>query len=271
VDRELPQGGTLPAVLIGGLFFLGLVFGSFANVVIHRVPEGASFVRPPSSCPQCGAPIRPADNIPVVSWLVLRGRCRDCGAAIPARYPAVEVATGLAFAAVGWRIGLDPALGAFLLFAWTLVVLSVIDARTRKIPNRLTYPLAPALTGLLVLAALVEGDVWLGARAVLGGLAAFGVLLVIALISPRGMGMGDVKLAGFIGLGLGYLGWPHVLLGIFVGFLAGAVIAVFLIVTKLRGRKDLIPFGPYLAAGGMAALLAGDELWVGYLRLSGIQ
>jgi leader peptidase (prepilin peptidase) / N-methyltransferase len=264
-------GGTLRGMLVGALFVLGLVFGSFANVVIHRVPEGGSLVRPPSSCPECGSHIRPRDNIPVLSWLLLRGRCRGCGAAISARYPAVEVATGLAFAAMGWRFGLDWALPAFLVLAWTLVVLSVIDARTRKIPNRLTYPITPALAVLFVAAGVLSGDPWAGARAVLGGVAAFVALLVIALISPRGMGMGDVKLAGLIGIGLGYLSWPHVLIGIFGGFLAGGVIAMILIVTRLRSRKDLVPFGPYLAAGGLAAVLAGEGLWAAYLRAAGFQ
>jgi leader peptidase (prepilin peptidase) / N-methyltransferase len=229
-------------------FVLGLLLGSFANVVIHRVPDGESVVRPPSACPSCGSEISPRDNIPVLSWLLLRGRCRHCGEPISIRYPAVELTMGVVFAAFGARFGLSWELPGFLLFAWMLVVVSVIDARTRRIPNKLTYPLTPALLVLMVLAAL----------------------LVLALISPRGMGMGDVKLAAFIGIGLGYLGWGNVVVGIFGAFLLGGVVAIVLVLTRLRRRKDHIPFGPYLAVAALAAALFGDALVEGYLRASGL-
>jgi leader peptidase (prepilin peptidase)/N-methyltransferase len=247
---------------------LGLVLGSFANVVIARVPDGGSVVRPPSSCPHCGVPIAPRDNIPVVSWLLLRGRCRECGAAISARYPLVELACALVFAAVGWRIGVTWALPAFLLFGWLLIVVTVIDLRTHRIPNRLTYPLTPALLALLVVAAMLHGTPGAAVRAVLGGVVAFGVLLILALVNPRGMGMGDVKLAAFIGIGLGYLGWGHVWLGLFAAFFGGGVIAGALLVLGLRGRKDHIPFGPWLALGALVALLAGRPIIEAYLRWS---
>jgi leader peptidase (prepilin peptidase) / N-methyltransferase len=251
-------------------FVLGLVLGSFANIVIVRVPEGRSVVTPPSACPECSAPIAPRDNIPVLSWLALGGRCRRCGARIPARYPLVEVATGVAFAAVAARIGWDWALPAFLLYTWTLLVVAVIDARTRRIPNRLTYPLTPVLVALFVAAALLDGDPASAGRAVLGGVVAFAALFVLALISPRGMGMGDVKLGGFIGVGLGYLGWAHVLLGVFGAFVLGGAVAIALIVARLRNRKDLLPFGPYLAASAILAVLLGRPLLDGYRALAGI-
>lgn len=247
---------------------LGLLLGSFANVVIMRVPEGGSLVRPASTCPHCGARIAPRDNIPVVSWLLLRGRCRACAAAIGVRYPLVEVACALVFAAIGWRIGPTWSLPAFLLFGWLLVVVTVIDLRTHRIPNRLTYPLTPALLGLLAVAALLEGVPGAVLRAVLGGVVAFGVLLILALINPRGMGMGDVKLAGFIGIGLGYLGWGHLWLGLFAAFFGGGVIAGMLLVLGLRGRKDHIPFGPWLALGALVALLVGRPIIETYLRWS---
>jgi leader peptidase (prepilin peptidase) / N-methyltransferase len=186
------------------------------------------------------------------------------------RYPAVELAMGVVFAAVTWRVGLDWALPGFLLFAWMLVVVAVIDARTRRIPNRLTYPLTPALIVLLVLAALVNGSPGAALRVVLGALAAFGFLLLLALISPRGMGMGDVKLAAFIGAGLGYVGWGAVVVGIFVSFLLGGLVAVLLVTTRLRRRKEHIPFGPYLAVGALVALLFGEQLARGYLAMSGL-
>ncbi len=257
-------------MVVVGCALLGLLVGSFANVVIHRVPQGASIVSPPSACPACATPIRPQDNIPVVSWLLLRGRCRACGEPISARYLLVEIACGVLFALVGARIGWDWALPGFLLFVWTLLVLAVIDARTRKIPNRLTYRLTPALLTLFVLAGLLSGDPTTALRSVLGGVAAFAALLVIALISPRGMGMGDVKLAGFIGIGLGYLGWGYVVLGVFAGFVVGGLSGMALLATRARSRRDLIPFGPYLAIGAVVAVLAGDTLIRGYLRSVGL-
>ena len=272
----------MEVALIALCFVLGLLFGSFANVAIHRIPDGESVVRPPSACPSCGDPIRPRDNVPVVSWLLLRGRCRDCGAPISARYPLVELAGGLLFAVTGWRFiapdtlpaASGPAdtwvLPAALLFTWLLLVVAVIDAQTRRIPNRLTYPLTPTLLVLVVAAAVANGNPGAALRAVLGGLAGFAVLLVIALISPRGLGMGDVKLAASIGLVLGYLSWGHVVVGIFGGFLLGGVVAIVLIVTRLRSRKDLVPFGPYLAVAALLALWFGDAVVGWYLDVSGI-
>jgi leader peptidase (prepilin peptidase)/N-methyltransferase len=254
---------TLLAVGLASV--LGLLFGSFGNVVIHRVPDGASVVAPASACPGCGTPIAPRDNIPVVSWVLLRGRCRHCGEHISARYPLVELAVAAVFALIAWRVGLDWALPGFLLFGWMLFVVSVIDARTRRIPNALTYPLTPALATLMVAAALLNGTPEAALRSVLAGVAGFVFLLALALISPRGMGMGDVKLAAFIGLGLGYLSWAHLVLGLFMAFLFGGFIGMALMLLRLRGRKDLIPFGPYLALGALVALLVGTPLIDAYV------
>ncbi len=248
-------------------FVFGLAFGSFANVVIHRVPRGESLVQPPSECPHCETPLSWRDNVPILSWLALRAKCRHCGEPISLRYPLVELLTALLFAGVGARFGLDWALPGFLLFAWTLFVLAVIDSRTRRIPNRLTYPLTPALLVLLVAAAFLHGQPGWALRAVIGGLVAFLLLLTMAVLNPRGMGMGDVKLAAFIGVGLGYIGWGHVILGIFAGFLLGGLVAIGLLVVRARGRKDHIPFGPYLAAGALLALLVGGPVIDGYLSL----
>jgi leader peptidase (prepilin peptidase)/N-methyltransferase len=260
----------MDTLIVAAAAVLGLLFGSFANVVIARIPAGGSVVRPRSACPGCATPIAPRDNVPVVSWLLLRGRCRSCGTRISARYPAVELAGAVTFGAVAARFGLDWALPGFLLFAWTLLVVAVIDARTRRIPNRLTYPLTPALAVLLVAAALLHGDPLLAVRALLGGVVAFAALLVLALISPGGMGMGDVKLAAFIGLGLGYLGWGHLAVGLFGAFLLGGVVALTLVGLRLRGRKDLIPFGPYLAVAAVLTVLAGQTLVDGYVRALGL-
>lgn len=254
-------------LVVGLCFVFGLVFGSFANVVIHRVPREESLVKPPSECPSCETPLQWRDNIPVLSWLLLGRTCRHCGEPISVRYPLVELGSGLLFAGVGARLGLDWALPAFLLYAWTLFVLAVIDARTRRIPNRLTYPLTPTLLVLLVGAALLNGEPGWALRSALAGVLAFMLLLTIAVINPRGMGMGDVKLAAFIGLGLGYLGWGHLVLGLFGSFLLGGVVAIVLLVVRARGRKDVIPFGPYLAAGAIVTVLVGQPVITGYLEL----
>jgi leader peptidase (prepilin peptidase) / N-methyltransferase len=263
---------AMELVLLAVAFVLGLVFGSFGNVVIHRVPAGESVIRPPSACPGCGAPIRPRDNIPILSWLLLRGRCRSCATPISVRYPLVELTSGLLFAAFTARFLLvdppDPwALPGFLVLAWALLCVSLIDAATRRIPNRISYPLAPALLVLLGAAGLAGGEPGTALRALLGGVAGFSALLALALISPRGMGMGDVKLAGSLGIALGYLGWGHVLLGIFGGFFLGGVVAIVLLATKLRTRKDLLPFGPYLAISTLVTVLFGEVMIDAYLRV----
>ena len=257
-------------LMVGACFLFGLVLGSFGNVVIARVPAGGSIVDPSSACAHCGAAVRPVDNIPVLSWLLLRGRCRSCEAPISVQYPLVEVGCAVLFALIGWRIGASWALPGFLLFGWLLLVVAVIDLHTRRIPNRLTYPLTPTLLVLLGAAALLDGTPGMALRALAAGIGAFALLLVLALLNPRGMGMGDVKLAAFIGIGLGYLGWGQVWLGLFAGFLLGGVLAGLLLTLRLRTRKDHIPFGPSLALGAVVALLAGQPIIAAYLRWTGL-
>jgi leader peptidase (prepilin peptidase) / N-methyltransferase len=260
----------MDVVLPAACGLLGLLLGSFANVVIHRMPTGASLLRPASACPGCASPIAPRDNVPVVSWLLLRGRCRRCGTRISARYPLVELGMAVLFAVVGARVGWDPALPGYLLYAWTLLVIAVIDARTRRIPNRLTYPLTPALLVLLALAAVVHGQPGWAGRAALAGLTACGLLLGLALVNPRGMGMGDVKLAAFVGVGLGYLGWVELVVGVFGAFLLGGAVGAGLLAARVRTRADQIPFGPYLSLGALVAVVAGQPVADAYIRLAGL-
>jgi leader peptidase (prepilin peptidase)/N-methyltransferase len=186
------------------------------------------------------------------------------------RGPFMELAAGLAFGAVAVRVGLDWALPGFLLFAWTLLVVAVIDAKTRRIPNRLTYPLTPVLLVLLMAAALLHGQPAWAYRALWGGVVAFVTLLAVALVNPRGMGMGDVKLAAFIGVGLGYLGWGVLAVGVVAGFLLGGLVAMALLAIRVRRRTDLMPFGPYLAAGAFLAFLIGRLLVDVYLQAAGL-
>jgi leader peptidase (prepilin peptidase)/N-methyltransferase len=234
---------------------LGLLVGSFLNVVIWRVPRKLSVVRPPSHCPQCETPISPRDNVPVLSWLLLRGRCRHCGNPIPVRYPLVEVAGGVLFAAVALRFGTDWALPAYLVLTAALLAISIIDLEHFIVPDRITAPLTVSSLVLLGVAAGADGDWSRFGRSLLGGLAFFAFLLLLNIINPRGMGMGDVKLSFSLGLFLGWLGWGQVFLGGFLSFLLGAVVGVALIATKVKTRKDHVPFGPFLASGTLITIL----------------
>jgi leader peptidase (prepilin peptidase)/N-methyltransferase len=255
------------AAVLAGL--LGLAFGSFANVVIHRVPRGESLVRPGSRCPACGAPVAWHDNLPVAGWLLLRGRCRACRAPIPWSYPAVELAMGALWALVTLRLagaGLGWAVPAYLALAFICVVLAVIDARTRLLPNRITYPAFPVMLGLLLVASVGLGDLGRLARGLLAAVAVGGFFLALALISPRGMGLGDVKLAPTLGLALGWLSWGAVAFGVFAGFLLGGLAGLAAIAVLGLTRKSLLPFGPWLVAGALLGVLAGADVAAWYAR-----
>lgn len=241
---------TAIAVLYAGL--MGAAIGSFLNVVIHRLPRGESLVRPSSRCPSCVTPIRPYDNVPVVSWLVLRGRCRACGEPISPRYPLVELGCGLAFAATVLARGFDDDLAMELPFVAILIAVGAIDLDHRIIPNRIVVP--AAVYGLAAAAIVRTGDL---AELVIAGAAVFVAMLLIALAWPAGMGMGDVKLAGVMGL---YLG-QSVLPALLVAYAVGAAVGVTVIAREGAGaRKKALPFGPFLALGGLVGVLAGPEL-----------
>jgi leader peptidase (prepilin peptidase)/N-methyltransferase len=239
---------------------LGLAVGSFLNVVIWRVPRKESVVRPPSHCPSCDTPIGPADNIPVVSWLALRGKCRHCAHPISVRYPLVEAGCGLLFLAVALRFGSAWELPAYLVLAASLLAISMIDIEHFIVPDRITAPLTVSAVALLGLAAALEGEGGRFVRSLLGGLAFFAFLLFVNILYPKGMGMGDVKLSFSLGLFLGWLGWGQVFLGGFLAFLLGALVGVLLIAVGVKGRKDFVPFGPFLALGTMLTILAGNPV-----------
>jgi leader peptidase (prepilin peptidase)/N-methyltransferase len=251
-------------ILWAGL--MGLVVGSYLNVLVHRLPLGVSTVTPRSRCPACGAAIRARDNLPIVSWLLLRGRCRDCGAPIPVRYPLVEAATGLAFAGAVARFGPGRRAIVAALLATLLVALAAIDFDHFLLPDRLT------LTGLAAgLAAQVVLDDGSLARGLTGALVGAGLLLTLAgawelARGVEGMGLGDVKMLAMIGA---FLGIGGVMVTLVVGTLSGSVAGLAMVA---RGRGDLqakLPFGVFLAAGGLVALYAGDPLVRAYLGLLG--
>jgi leader peptidase (prepilin peptidase)/N-methyltransferase len=255
----------MDALVVVACAVLGLAVGSFLNVVIWRVPRGESVVSPPSHCPECDTPLTPLENVPVVSWLALRGRCGHCGTRISARYPVVELSCAALWVLVGLRFGASWELPAYLVLTAALLALSIIDFETFLLPNRIVYPLSVAMVVLFALPALVDGAGGDYARALLGGAAAFGFFLTVHLVAPRGMGFGDVKLSFSLGTALGWLSWGSVFLGLFLGFLLGAVVGVGLIATGIRSRKDHVPFGPFLAAGTVIAVLLGQpllDLWL---------
>lgn len=250
----------MTGLIVAGCALLGLLVGSFLNVVIWRVPRKESVVTPASHCPGCDAPITPRDNVPLLSWIVLRGRCRHCHTHISVRYPLVEVGCAALFAALGARFAHSWALPAYLVLGAGLLVISAIDLEHYLIPNRVVYPLGFAAVPLLALGAGLDGDWWLFGRALIGGACAFSALFAIHIASPRGMGFGDVRLAFLLGLYLGYLGALDVVFGLFFGFAYGAVIGIVLLATRTRGRRQHIPFGPFLAAGTLTIVLVGGPI-----------
>jgi leader peptidase (prepilin peptidase) / N-methyltransferase len=245
-------------------FPLGLVFGSFLTVVTHRVPKGESVVAPRSRCPVCGTRLRNADNIPLVSWLLLRGRCRSCGARISPMYPLTELATAGLFVAAA--LTFDRVWVALMMapFLGLMVALAVIDIRHRIIPNRVVYPSLLAFAAYILIVGLAGGGLDV-IRAATGLLAYGGVLLLVTIVSPKGMGMGDVKLAAFIGLVLGSLGLRYVTVAAGAGILLGGVGAIVALIAG-ASRKNAIPFGPFLAAGAVAGAFLAPQISSFYLR-----
>jgi leader peptidase (prepilin peptidase)/N-methyltransferase len=244
--------GAVLALALGG------VVGSFLNVVAHRLPRGESIVRPRSRCPSCATAIRPYDNVPVVSWLLLRGRCRACREPIPARYPLVEAATAALCALVVIAKGANGEALLGIAMVLVLVPITLIDLEVRLIPNALT--LAGAGAAVAILAAFDPGAL---PEHLIAAAAGGGLLFAAVLAYPRGMGMGDVKLVAMLGLFLG----RSVGVAMFAGFLAGTVVGIAIIARLgvAKGRKTAIPFGPYLALGGLVALFAGDAIVGWYL------
>ena len=239
-------------------FLGGAVTGSFLSVVAHRVPRGESIVGPRSRCARCGAQIAAYDNIPILSWLLLRGRCRHCGERISPRYPLVEVGTGLLFAVTALVLRGEPVqLVLGLVFVATLAAITLTDLELRLIPNRVL--IVSAVAGVALAVALDPSS--LPERAIAAA-AAGGLLFAVALAYPRGMGMGDVKLAAVMGLYLGRSVAPALL----IAFAAGSVFGLALIARHgAVARKQAVPFGPFLALGGVAGLLVGDQLVEWYL------
>lgn len=261
----------------------GLVIGSFLNVVVYRVPNGMSVSHPASACPNCHSEIRAYDNVPVLSWFVLRGKCRDCRTPISGRYPIVEAATGAFFLIVAVRFwptaGLPSdathiasrliEMAAFLYLAAISLALAIIDAEHHRLPNRIVLPSYIVAIVMLGAADVLAGDFSGLLRTLIGGAAMFVFYFGIAFAYPAGMGFGDVKLAGVLGLYLAFLGWGPLIVGAFAAFLVGGVFAIVLIASKRVGRKGGIPFGPWMLAGAWIGVFAGQAVFGGYLSAIG--
>lgn len=245
---------------------LGLAVGSFLNVVVWRVPRKESVVRPRSHCPACEHPVAGRDNVPVLSWLVLRGRCRFCSVRISARYPAIELACAGLFAATAARFGASYALPAYLVLGAGLLALSAIDLEHKLLPNKVVFPTGYAVAVLLLLAALAEAEprrlVW----SAIGAGGSFALFFALNFISPRGMAYGDVRLSFVLGMAVGWLGLGLVPLFLFVAFLTSALIGVVYAVVSRQGLKAAIPFGPFLAFAAEVAVFVGRPLVDAYLR-----
>lgn len=263
-------------VVFAGL--LGLVIGSFLNVVIYRVPAGIPLTRE-SRCPACEAPVKPWQNVPVVSWLALRGKCAACGARISARYPLVELGTGLAFAGVAWVFLAPAALPlaprvvltiAYLYFAAISIALALIDLDTRRLPNSIVLPSYVVVAVLFILACVLGADWGMLLRAAIGGAALYLFYFLLRVVRPAGMGGGDVKLAGVVGAYLAWLGWGVLIVGAFGAFLIGGVVGIALIAARRAGRKTAIPFGPFMLIGAWVGILLGEAIARWYVGLFAI-
>lgn len=272
----------MAAALALGVF--GSVIGSFLNVVVYRVPAGRSIVSPPSACANCGHRVRPFDNIPLVSWMLLRGKCRDCATPISVRYPLVELAAGLLFVAVGLRFvpsiltsSTDTAVAAgvlttvaFLYLAAISLVLALIDIDTHRLPNVIVLPAYGVGAVLLGAASILSGELTALLTAGVGALIMGGIYLLLAVIRPGAMGGGDVKLAGVLGLFLGWLGPDVLAVGLLAGFILGGLFGVALVALRKADGKTGIPFGPWMLAGAWVGILVGSQLAAGYLSLFGL-
>lgn len=258
IEMDVLPGETLALI---GFAWLGLAVGSFLNVVIHRLPRQASVVRPSSSCPGCGYELRWFDNIPVLSWLLLRGRCRKCGAPISIRYPIVEILTMIVFLVHWWVFGWTVLMAVRLLFACALIALFAIDLEHHLLPDRITLP--GIAVGLILSIIVPPGIV----DSILGMLLGGGVLWAIGEAYYRysgqeGMGGGDVKMLAMVGA---FLGWKQVLITLVLSSVAGSVIGLLVIAIKRGGMKYALPYGTFLALGALAASLVGDQLVAWYV------
>lgn len=257
------------AIYIG---IFGAMIGSFLNVVAYRVPLKRSIISPPSACTECSMPIKRYDNIPVLSWVILHGRCRNCQTSISPRYPIVELTTGIVFAVVSLKFlhhsgSVVYLLIAFLYLAAMSIVLTLIDLETHTLPNALVLP--GYLVGAIFLGAagIATGDYGAMLRGAIGAAALWLLYFLMAIAYPDGMGFGDVKFAGVLGLFLGYLGWDSLITGGFAAFIFGGLFALSLVLLRKKDLKSGIPFGPWMVTGAWVGVFFGTSIVQSYLSI----
>lgn len=233
---------------------LGLVAGWYANLVAHRIPVGQS-VTDPLACPTCGEKISALDSIPIISWILLGGRCRMCRNPISIRYPIVELLTAALFALLGARVGANWMLPSFLAFGFVTMTLVLTDLDWKRIPNRILFPGGLVAVLLLGVGSWLEGAVAQMPRALGGGLIHFTLMLMVAILARGGMGFGDVKLAALLGVFTAFIGWETLAVSVISGILIGGVVGLILLITRRKGRKDEVPYGPPLILGAWLAII----------------
>lgn len=260
------DSGPFLTFFVAAAGVLGLIFGSFATAVAYRLPRDESISTGRSKCPNCGNTITAIQNVPLFSYVVLRGRCRHCGERISLRYPLIELATGLLFAGAAWKFEISAEAVIYAGFFWTLVVLTVIDLEYKLLPNKVVFPAFVAGWLALAIAALAAGEADRLVDAALGAAIFGGFFFLVAFVYPAGMGGGDVKLAFVLGTFLGFAGGAGVVLvGMFLSFLIGAIVGVIVMKATGGDRKKQVPFGPFLALGTILAIFAGRTILDAYL------
>ncbi len=265
---------TLPLAALGLVFAAGAIVGSFLNVVIHRVPRGESIVTPRSRCPACGALVQPIDNIPVISWILLRGRCRDCREPISARYVVIEVLTAVTWTVfASWTAMTDNLafLPLLLVLASAGIALGAIDLQHHRLPDVIVIPLYPVTAVGLAVAGFASGSFAIGSAVAGAAVWCLTIGLIWLVTRGRGMGLGDVKLAPVLGATLGWLSFGSALVGLVAAFVLGAVVGVGLLLAGRAGRRTAIAFGPFLLVGAALGVLFGSTLATAYLSLTGIR
>jgi len=244
------------------IFILGLIVGSFSNVCIYRIPRNESMIYPASHCPKCRSSIKPIDNIPLLSYILLKGKCRNCGSKIPIQYPVVEFLTGLTYLIIYLIYGLNIQSLIYIILSSTLIIIAFIDLNRQIVPDMISLP---GIAIGLILSFFVPYISFI--NSVLGVVVGGGIIFIIGLagsviFKKEAMGGGDVKLAAMIGA---FLGWRYTIISLFLGFFLGALVGIFLILSKIKSKEDMVPFGPFIALGSFITLLWGEKILSWYV------
>ncbi len=244
------------------IFILGLIVGSFSNVCIYRIPRNESMIYPASHCPKCRSSIRPIDNIPLLSYILLKGKCHNCGSKISIQYPVVEFLTGIIYIFIFLIYGLTLQSLIYIILSSALIIIAFIDLNEQIVPDIISLP---GIVIGLILSFFVPYISFI--NSVLGVVVGGGIILVIGLVGSvifkkEAMGGGDVKLVAMIGA---FLGWKYTIISLFLGFFLGALVGIFLILLKIKSKEDMVPFGPFIALGSFITLLWGEKILLWYI------